>query len=93
MGLVAVAPGANHERWLLACDPERTTLGPLVNQLALDRSFIQLAERPFLAQALSKLLADQGDATLAEVLAHHDSTLTHPLQSRIVSSDAGDKHA
>lgn len=93
MGLVAVAPGAKNERWLLACDPERTTLGPLVDQLALDRVSIKLAEQPFLATALSKLIAEQGDVTLSEVLAHHDSTLTHPLQSKIVSSSAGDKHA
>jgi hypothetical protein len=26
-------------------------------------------------------------------LEHHDSSVTHPLQSRIVSSEAGDKHA
>jgi membrane protein len=93
MGLVAVAPGAKNERWLLACDPERTTLGPLVDQLALDRVSIKLAEQPFLATALSKLIAEQGDVTLSEVLEHHDSTLTHPLQSEIVSSSAGDKHA
>jgi membrane protein len=93
MGLVAVAPGAKNERWLLACDPERTTLGPLVDQLALDRSSIKLSEQPFLAQALSQLITQQVDPTLAEVLEHHDSSVTHPLQSRIVSSDAGDKHA
>lgn len=93
MGLVAVAPSARNERWLLACDPECTTLGPLVDQLALDRVSIKLSEQPFLAQALSKLIAAQGDVTLTEVLAHHDSTLTHPLQSEIVSSRAGDQHA
>lgn len=93
MGLVAVAPGAKNERWLLACDPDHTTLGPLVDQLAIDRSSIKLAEQPFLAQALSKLMTEQGDATLTEVLAHHDSTLTLALQSKIVSSRAGDKHA
>lgn len=93
MGLVAVAPDAKSERWLLACDPERTTLGPLVDQLALDRASIKLAEQPFLAQALSQLITHQADPTLTEVLAHHDSTLTHPLQSPLVSSNAGDKHA
>ena len=93
MGLVAVAPGAKNERLLLACDPERTTLGPLVDQLALDRSSIKLSEQPFLAQALGQLITQQADPTLAEVLEHHDSSVTHPLQSRIVSSDAGDKHA
>ena len=93
MGLVAIAPGAKNERLLLACDPERTTFGPLVDQLALDRSSIKLSEQPFLAQALSQLITQQVDPTLAEVLEHHDSSVTHPLQSRIVSSDAGDKHA
>ena len=93
MGLVAVAPGEKNERWLLACDPERTTLGPLVDQLCLDRTSIKLSEQPFLAQSLSQLIAQQADPTLAEVLTHHDSTLTHPLQSRTVSSDAGDMHA
>lgn len=93
MGLVAVAPGAKNERLLLACDPERATLGPLVDQLALDRSSIKLSEQPFLAQALSQLITQQVDPTLAEVLEHHDSSVTHPLQSRIVSSSAGDKHA
>jgi membrane protein len=93
MGLVAVAPGEKNARWLLACDPERTPLGPLVDQLVLDRSSIKLSEQPFLALALSQLIAQQVDPNLAEVLAHHDSTLTHPLQSVIVSSDAGDMHA
>jgi len=93
MGLVAVVPGEKNERWLLACDPERTTLGPLVDQLCLDRTSIKLSEQPFLAQSLSQLIAQQADPTLAEVLTHHDSTLTHPLQSRTVSSDAGDMHA
>jgi membrane protein len=93
MGLVAVAPGEKNARWLLACDPERTTLGPLVDQLVLDRSSIKLSEQPFLALALSQLIAQRVDPNLAEVLAHHDSTLTHPLQSVIVSSDAGDRHA
>ena len=93
MGLVAAAPNEKNQRWLLACDPERSTLGPLVDQLALDRSAIKLSEQPFLAQALSQLISRQADPTLAEVLAHHDSTLTHPLQSRTVSSNAGDKHA
>ncbi len=93
MGLVAAAPGEKNQRWLLACDPERSTLGPLVDQLALDRSAIKLSEQPFLAQSLSQLIGSQADSTLASVLAHHDSTLTHPLQSTRVSSDAGDKHA
>jgi membrane protein len=93
MGLVAVAPGEKNARWLLACDPERTTLGPLVDQLVLDRSSIKLSAQPFLALALSQLIAQRVDPNLAEVLAHHDSTLTHPLQSVIVSSDAGDRHA
>ena len=93
MGLVALAPGAKNERWLLACDPERTTLGPLVDELALDRAAIKLPEQPFLALALSQLIAQQSERTLAEVLAHHDSTLTHPLQSTTVSGSAGDKHA
>lgn len=93
MGLVVVAPGEKNERWLLACDPDRTTLGPLVDQLALDRASIKLAEQPFLAQAVSRVITEQGDATLSEVLAHHDITLTHPLQSTVVSSRAGDKHA
>ena len=93
MGLIAVAPDEKNERWMLACDPQHATLGPLVDQLALDRSAIKLSEQPFLARALSQLMNQQADPTLAEVLAHHDSTLTHPLQSIIVSRDAGDKHA
>jgi membrane protein len=93
MGLVAVVHSAKNERWLLACDLDRTTLGPLVDRLALDRASIQLAEQPFLAQALSNVISEQADVTLNEVLAHHDITLTHPLQSSIVSSRAGDKHA
>ncbi|MEI8402107.1 MAG: YihY family inner membrane protein [Alcaligenaceae bacterium] len=93
MGLVAVVPGANNDRWLLACDPVQATLGPLVDQLALDRSSIKLSERPSLALALSQLITHQADPTLEDVLAHHDSTLTHPLQSTLVSGNAGDKHA
>ena len=93
MGLAAVVPGAKNDRWLLACDPGRATLGPLVDQLALDRSSIKLLEQPFLAQALSQLITHQADPTLEQVLAHHDSALTHPLQSKLVSSNAGDKHA
>ncbi len=92
MGLITVAPDAQSERWLLACDPERATLGPLVDQLALDRNAINLQKQPFLANALSNLVQYQTDPTLAEVLRHHDNTLTHPLQSKYLSSNAGDEH-
>jgi hypothetical protein len=91
--LVALVPDVKNDRWLLACDPTRTTLGPLVDQLALDRSSIKLEEQPFFALALSSLISGQNDPPLAEILAHHDSILTHPLQSNFKSSKAGDKHA
>jgi len=92
MGLITVAPDAQSERWLLACDPERATLGPLVDRLVLDRNAISLQKQPFLANALSNLVQYQADPTLAEVLRHHDNTLTHPLQSKHLSSYAGDEH-
>ena len=92
MGLIAAAPDSQTERWLLACDLERATLGPLMDQFALDRNAINLREQPFLASALSDLVRYKTDPTLIEVLRHHDSTLTHPLQSKYVSSSAGDDH-
>ena len=93
LGLVAAVPDARTERWLLACDPQAATLGPLLDRLALDRASIKLPEQPFLAQVLSDLVMDRSDPSLAEVLLHHDTTLTHPLQSRHASSVAGDIHA
>ena len=93
LGLVMVAPGATHERWLLTCDPEQTKFGTLVDKTTLDRSSIKLKEQPFLAQALSDLMTARADPSLGEVLQHHDAALTHPLQSKSESSNARDTHA
>ena len=92
LGLIAVASDSQTDRWLLACDPERATLGPLMDKFALDRIAINLQEQSFLASALSDLVQYKADPTLGEVLRHHDSTRTHPLQSTYVSSNAGDEH-
>jgi membrane protein len=95
IGLVALASGTKTERWLLACDPTRTTLGPLVDQLVLDRSSNRMADQPFVAQAISHLIADHADPTLGEVLVHYDINLTHPhpMHSSMVSSNVGNQYA
>ncbi|HEX7388348.1 MAG TPA: YihY family inner membrane protein [Castellaniella sp.] len=49
-----IAPVADSDRWILACDPLETTAGPLVDSLLIERS--QPALTPTLLQALANAL-------------------------------------
>lgn len=59
-----VVPVADGEQWVLACDPARADIGPLVDRLLIDRA--QAGLRPGMLDALSRTLL--GDPPVLDAL-------------------------
>jgi len=58
LGLVARIQDPRQERWILACDPSTTPLGPLLDRLLVDRHHPWMQDDPALRHACAALLAD-----------------------------------
>lgn len=63
-------PVADGDQWVLACDPARTGIGPLVDRLLLDRG--QAGLRPGTLNALARALLD--DPPVLDALFEGDAT-------------------
>lgn len=63
-------PVADGDQWVLACDPARTDIGPLVDRLMLDRA--QAGLQPYILEALSRSL--RGEPPVLDALFTDDAT-------------------
>lgn len=68
LGLVARGRSRGDDIWVLSCDPQTTTLAPLVDCFLIDRSQRRLANEPELLQSLGPLLVGEKGATLDQIL-------------------------
>ncbi len=81
LGMVANTQWQGQDRWVLACNPETKSLGPLFDRLAIDRNALTRIHQPALKTAIAALIDNKTNPTLANVLLHHDNLHTEPLQS------------
>lgn len=81
LGWVAQAQVRKREVWVLVCNPNSTSVAPLVKKLLIDRSHLKLDAHPPLKQALVHYLLDDQDSSLADVLLQNDSTDPLNVQS------------
>lgn len=80
LGYIANSETEDTDIWIMACDPRRATLKPLVEALLIDSHQPVLDQNPALLQALAKAL--QGDAVRLEVLFERPYTLAQANQTR-----------
>lgn len=81
LGWVAQTQVRKREVWVLVCNPNLTSMTPLVKKLLIDRSHLRLDAQPPLQQALVHYLLDDQDSSLADVLLQNDSTDPLNVQS------------
>ncbi len=93
LGMVANTQWQGQERWVLACNPETKSLGPLFDHLAIDRSVLSTMTQPGLSQAITELIENTSNPVLAQVLLHRDNSRGKPLQSEKPSGTAETNHA
>ncbi|MDQ2140086.1 YihY family inner membrane protein [Alcaligenaceae bacterium B3P038] len=67
-------------RWILACDPHKTSLAPLFDALLLDRRQKRILEDPSAVRLARAALSGQTDVTLAQLIATDDATDKAPLR-------------
>lgn len=72
MGFVAAAQVRKREHWILVCNPNTTSLTPLLTRFFINRRTLQLDERPALKHALAIYIEDNKDSNLADVLVQYD---------------------
>jgi membrane protein len=81
LGWVAQAQVRKREVWVLVCNPNTTSVNPLIKRLLVNRSPLKLEENPALKQALLLYLTDNQDSFLADVLLQNDKSDTLTVQS------------
>jgi membrane protein len=81
LGWVAQAQVRKREVWVLVCNPNTTSVNPLIKRLLVNRSPLKLEENPALKQALLLYLKDNKDSFLADVLLQNDKSDTLTVQS------------
>ncbi|MYZ46100.1 YihY family inner membrane protein [Schauerella aestuarii] len=67
-------------RWILACDPHKTSLAPLFDALLLDRRQKRILEDPSAVRLAQAALSGQTDVTLAQLIATDDAPDEAPLR-------------
>ncbi len=93
LGMVANTQWQGQDRWVLACNPETKSLGPLFDHLAIDRQALKQLNQPELTSVIANLIENHAHPVLANVLLHHDNTDSEPLQSDKHSGTAETHHA
>jgi hypothetical protein len=78
------------DRWVLACNPETKSLGPLFDHLAIDRQTLKTINQPHLTRVIANLIENHLNPVVANVLLHHDNMDSEPLQS---DKDSGTEEA
>ena len=80
LGIVANTQWQGLDRWVLACNPETKSLGPLFDHLAIDRQTLKIINQPNLTRVIANLIENISNPVLANVLLRHDNTDSEPLQ-------------
>ena len=93
LGMVANAQLAGQDHWVLTCNPETKSLGPLFDRLAIDRKALNDLKQPNLKRAIADLIENKMNPVLANVLLRHDISSDQPLQSDQHSSTEETEHA
>jgi membrane protein len=93
LGMVANTQSQGQDRWVLACNPATKSLGPLFDRLAIDRHALLRLNQPELTAAITALIDQKTNPTLANVLLRHDNLHIEPLQSGQESGTKETQHA
>lgn len=80
LGYIANSEADDSDIWILACDPRRATLKPLVEALLIDSQQPALNHNPALLTAVATVL--KGDGVRLEVLFERPHTLAEAAQIR-----------
>lgn len=81
LGLVAAAQIRQREHWVLVCDPNSTSMTPLLTRFFVNRRTLRLDEQPALKRALSIYIQDNKDSNLGDVLLQNDKSDKLNVQS------------
>lgn len=81
LGWVAAAQVRKREHWVLVCDPEATSLTPLLKRAFINRRILNLDAQPALKKALCMYIQDNKDSMLADVLLQNDKREVLNVQS------------
>lgn len=93
LGMVANAQWEGQDHWVLTCNPDTKSLGPLFDRLAIDRQALNDLKQPNLKRAIADLIENKTNPVLANVLLRHDNTPDEPLQSKQDSRTKETQHA
>jgi membrane protein len=80
LGMIANTQWQGADRWVLACNPETKSLGPLFDHLAIDRQTLKVINQPDLTRVIANLIENISNPVVANVLLHHDKIDSEPLQ-------------
>lgn len=81
LGWVGVAMVRRRMHWVLVCNPDTTSMKPLLKKMIVNRHELRLDEQPALKHALAVYLQDNDDSKLGDVLLQNDKPDLHGLQS------------
>lgn len=81
LGLAASTQAQRRERWVLVCNLYTTGLNPLLTRFFLNRSSLQLDEKPMLKKALIDFIEQNKDTMLSDVLMQNDKPEALAVQS------------
>ena len=81
LGWVGVAMVRRRMHWVLVCNPDTTSMKPLLKKMIVNRRELKLDEQPALKHALVVYLQDNDDSKLRDVLLQNDKPDLHGLQS------------
>jgi membrane protein len=73
LGYIVSTEEKDADRWVLACDPRETTLGPLIDVLLIDRNQPGFALDPTLIDAVSASLTQSNTVMLQDLLEKGDT--------------------
>lgn len=72
LGWIAAAQVRQREHWVIVCDPNSTSLTPLLKRAFINRRILSLDTHPALKKALCMYIQDNKDSMLADVLLQND---------------------
>jgi len=81
LGWIAATQVRRHDHWILVCNPDTTSLTPLLDHFFINRRALHLEENTALKDALVLYLQNNQDSNLADVLLQNDKANLVAVQS------------